>query len=330
MLMVRLVSAVPPALVLGVRAMRRLNRKTRCAGMFGRAVAVAPFALAVLSIGAPASQSQSQSQAAAPAYEYSVVSIKPNKLDTSTGRGTMNTPDGYTARNTETVILIDYAYDIQDSARLAGVPGWVSSERYDVEAKMDPVVADAVQRLSRDDRAAARRQMLQALLADRFKLEIHRERREIQVYYLIIGKTGVLLKEPVHNTSDPNVLKGPDGRPLTDFVSMQASVDGTMMRGQAVPMSSLCRTLSRQVGRIVLDKTGLAGNFDFSLQFMPDSAAQRGESESGGGAPITPSLDPSFPSIFTAVQEQLGLKLEQARTSIEVIVIDHIEKPTGN
>jgi uncharacterized protein (TIGR03435 family) len=151
-----------------------------------------------------------------------------------------------------------------------------------------------------------RRTMFQQILADRFKLVAHHETRELPIYQLTIGKNGSKLKE-----------SAPD-----DPASTKPSRKGIMFgpgRGKVTAtggsLSMFITALSRQLGRIIVDKTGLTGRYDFTLEWTPDDAA--------------PS-DQSGPGIFTAIQEQLGLKLEPTKGPVDVIVIDHIEKPSAN
>jgi len=303
---------------------RRTNVWLRIAGWSAIAVAVV-FGLAC----AMPNEAQPQTQsvvATAPMYEYEVVSVKPSKPGTSSGY-TMNTPDGYTAKGTLLRILVDYAYGIMDDERLSEAPSWISSQRFDVDAKMDGSVAEALQKMSKDERVLARQQMLQALLADRFKLTVHRETKQLSIYTLVIAKNGSKLKEAKPDDTYPNGIKGPDGRALSNAVRMEMSTGGLTMTGQAVSITYLARTLSQQVRRIVVDKTDLAGSYDFSLQFMPEQGGLR--AAPGDTSPL-PSSDPSGPSLFTAVQEQLGLKLESGKGPVEIIVIDRIERPSGN
>jgi uncharacterized protein (TIGR03435 family) len=280
--------------------------------------------------GQAQSTAQSQNAAAgAPAYVFEVISVKPS--NPASRRGTMNTPDGYDATNIEPIIFIDSAYGILHPEQLAGAPGWVTSEKYDIDARMESSVADALQKLSPDERKLARQHMLQALLADRFKLIVHRETRELSIYSLVIGKNGPKLKEAKPDDNSPDRIKRADGRAATDMVNMQASQAGSTWTGQAVSMPFLIQLLSRQVGRIVIDKTGLKGAFDFTMQFMPEQGGpQMAPAGATGGASPLPASDPGAPSIFTAIQEGLGLKLEAGKAPIEVILIDHIERPSGN
>jgi uncharacterized protein (TIGR03435 family) len=144
--------------------------------------------------------------------------------------------------------------------------------------------------------------MLQSMLADRCKLKVHRETREMPVYDLVIAKGGLKMKEAAGNEVDAETMKS----------------SGTMI-AQALSTDSLVNAFSGMVGRMIVDKTGLAGKkFDFELTWMPDDRRAADNAADAG------------PSFFTALEEQLGLKLVPAKGQVEVIVIDHIEKPSAN
>jgi uncharacterized protein (TIGR03435 family) len=276
-------------------------------------------------------KSQTQSAAVAqPTYEYDVVSVKPN---TGAARGgTTGMPDGFSLRATTLTNLIYSAYALRNPEQLIGAPAWLESDKFDVDAKMDSSVMDALQKMSQDDRSAARRQMMQALLADRFKLVAHRETRDLPVYSLTIGKSGVKMKEAKAGDTYASGFKLPGGRGGgAGSMMFQLGASGVMLTGQAIPLAQLIPTLSREVGRIIVDKTGLTANYDFVFQYTPDSyRAPATLSEGGGGGSMPLPPDFGVISIFTAVQEQLGLRLESVKAPIEVVVIDHVERPSGN
>ena len=283
-------------------------------------------------------QSQSQTQAASaigPVYEYEVSTIKPYKSDGGSGPmriGILNAPDGLTATNVTVQMLIQFAYGVQNY-QISGGPAWVNSEHYEIDAKMDGAVAEALQKLSQDDRNVARQKMLQALLADRFKLTIHRDTKELPVYSLVIGKGGSKLKEAKPGDTYPNSPQLPGGRGGRGTVMFGGRGGAQTLTAQAVPVSTLVRMLSGNLGRPVLDKTGLTGVYDYTLQFAPDQT--QGPSFGGpdgglrGGDAGAPP-ESTAPSIFTAVQEQLGLKLESGKGPVELIVIERIEKASDN
>jgi uncharacterized protein (TIGR03435 family) len=277
-------------------------------------------------------QSQSQSTAVTPpVYAYDVVSVKPN---TGAGRGgTSGMPDGFSMRGGTLAGLIWSAYGLKyPEQQLIGAPAWISSDKFDVDAKMESSVMDALQKMSQEDRTAARQQMMQALLADRFKLVVHRESREFPVYTILIAKSGLKMKEAKPGDTYPNGFKIPGGRGGgAGSMLYQLGPSGTMMTAQGVALAQLIPTISREVGRIVLDKTGLTGNYDFVFQYTPENFHPRAdltEPPPGSGMALPPDF--GVISIFTAVQEQLGLRLESGKAPIEVIVIDHVERPSGN
>jgi uncharacterized protein (TIGR03435 family) len=203
-------------------------------------------------------------------------------------------------------MMIGFGYDVRDH-QISGVPKWLDSDRFTIEAKPPGTIAltsapESMDRL---------RLMLQSLLRDRFKLALHRESRMEQVYELVVAKGGHRMKE---TEPDPNGRQGIFGEGRGD------------LSGMAAPAAVLANTLSQRLGRSVIDKTGLAGKYDFKLVWTP------GPGE--GGSDIPPdmplSADTGQPSLFTAIEEQLGLKLVSARGPVEVLVIDRVEKPDAN
>ncbi len=278
-----------------------------------------------------ATQSQAESQAQnlrAAALVYDVASIKPNKSADDRTK-LMYSPDGLTGTNVTVQMLVRLAYGIQDN-QISGAPTWFNSESYNIEAKMDSSVADEMRKMSEDRLKVERQQMLQALLADRFRLTVHRESKDLPVYALVIAKNGPKLQKAKHGDTYADGLKGIDGLP--------AGPHNMVLRGrgefkaQAQPISALARALSHALGRPVLDKTGLTGEYDIALQWTPESQTPmfKGTEDSQQSTGSRPSADSSGPSIFTAIQEQLGLKLESQKGSAEILVIDHAEKPSEN
>jgi uncharacterized protein (TIGR03435 family) len=268
------------------------------------------------SVGA---QSQSGT-ASAPVFEYDVASIKLNKLG-GASYGSHTTLDSYSITNVPLQALIQFAFGIQNY-QVVGAPDWLASERYDIEAKMEPDVADALQKLSLDDRRDMRQRMLQALILDRLQMKIHHETRELPVFSLVIAKNGSKLQESKVDPANPSAPIGRGGPSVRTSRNGSGPITLTVLRCVG---SDLAGVLATHVGRVVLDKTGLTAMYDFTLQFMPDDASIAPVASSGSSA-----ADPTAPSIFTAVQEQLGLKLESGKGPVEVMVIDHVERPSGN
>ena len=223
----------------------------------------------------------------------------------------MFTPDGLTATNGTVQMLIHAAYGVEDN-QISGEPSWLNSDRYDIEAKMDSATVEALHKLNEDQGRLERQRMLQALLADRFKLAIHRETKELAVYALVVAKNGPKLQEARPGDTYPNGIKGPDGVARAGFMRMGRGE----LTGQGLPMSSLVRLLTQQLGRTVADKTDLTGKYDFTLKWTPDEneGAMLKRPDTGQpGAVSAPPTDSSGPSIFTALQEQLGLSWTRRR-----------------
>lgn len=277
-------------------------------------------------------QAQSQSQSAVavpPVYTYDVVSVKPN---TGAGRGgNSSMPDGFSMHGGTLTGLVFSAYGLKYPEQLVGAPSWFASDKFDVDAKMESSVMDELQKMSQDDRSAARRQMMQALLADRFKLVVHHETREFSVYILTIAKGGLKMKEAKPGDTYPNGFKGPGGRGGAGSTLFQMGPSGVMITSQGSSIAGLIGTISREAGRMVLDNTGLTANYDFVLQYTPENFHPRTDlTEPPVGSGMTLPPDFGAISIFTAVQEQLGLKLESVKAPVDVIVVDHAERPSGN
>jgi uncharacterized protein (TIGR03435 family) len=259
-------------------------------------------------------------QPAAPRPEFEVASIKLNK--SGDGRAMIMPARGgrFTATNVPLQLLITLAYNVKDF-QLSGAPAWLMSERYDVETKAegDPAF-DAV------------RVMLQTLLEDRLQLKFHRETKDLPVYELVVAKAGKLKQAEGECGPPPSGPLPPPapGKPPTLFCGGMMMFPGRL-NGQKVPITQLVDVLSRFTDRIVVDKTNLTGKYDIDLQYTPEQG--QFQAPPGGappGMPALPPIDPNGPSLFTALQEQLGLKLESQKGPVEMIVIDHIERPSEN
>jgi uncharacterized protein (TIGR03435 family) len=286
------------------------------AGLLVAAVLIA-FSLATATPNR--AQPQPQNTAApSPMYEYEAATIKPSKGPDPGGRiGMWAAPDGFSAWFITLQQIISVAYGVE-RFQISGGPNWLPSERFDIEAKMDAATADALEKLSQDQRVLAQQQMLQALLANRFQLTVHRETNELTIYKLVIAKGGPKLREAKPDGTHPGAG------------SMQGSVLGGEVIAQAVPVPRLAHELTLMLGHPVSDKTELKGVYDFKLQFTPDNRLQPPNGLAPNERlPVRPA-DSNVPSLFDALQEQLGLKLESGKGPVEVIVIDHVERPSPN
>lgn len=267
-----------------------------------------------------------QTQAGAPALSFEVASIKPSEGDGHMVRIQTSPGGRYTASGVNLRMLIQQAYDVKDF-QISGGPAWISSTPFDIVAKAE----------NPDVNREQVKLMLQSLLAERFHLKFHRETRELPVYALVVGKNGHKLHlSEIQPNTDGTPAKSPGaGDPAAPGGAGSAKPAGAMMRmgrgqldAQMTPIAALANMLAQQLGRPVIDKTDLKGSYDFKLEWTPDETAHR--LIGGGGADAPPPADSSGPSVFTAVQEQLGLRLESQKGPVEILVIDSVEKPSGN
>jgi uncharacterized protein (TIGR03435 family) len=293
------------------------------------ATVLAAITLLVASAFIAPARTSAQSQTLAtdnmpPAYEFEAASIKLNKSGT-TGFVAGFTADGYRAKSETLIVLLIQAYGVRPY-QISGTSAWANSDHYDVEAKMEASVADALNKLTPDQLKLARQKMLQALVADRFSLKVRRETKEGPVYFLVIGKNGPKLQDS-KPADDDHQLLGPDGGGIHGFMTINRGTGGDTKRtASEVSMPYLATVLSQELRRPVLDKTGLTGTYDFTLEWMPDRATAPGDiSNDENALPGDPGA-----SIFTAIQQQLGLKLEPGSGPVETLVIDHVERPSAN
>jgi bla regulator protein blaR1 len=267
--------------------------------------------------------------AVAPQYSFEVATVKPGE-DGSTQRMLMLGPGKVTIRNMSLMEVIMFAYDAKSAAQLSGFPEWVKSTSYTIEAKEDEATAAALDKLPRDQRNLQIRLMLQALLVDRFHLKVSHATKELPVYALVVAKGGPKLKASL-GPLPPVPGAGRSGEPQMRMgIQLRGPGD---LQGTNVTIDALASgILSRmpEVGdRVVVDKTGLTGRYDFTLRWTPDTATPppNGFSDSANSATTS---DAPAPGLFTALQDQLGLKLESQKGSVETLNIDSVDRPTPN
>jgi uncharacterized protein (TIGR03435 family) len=233
--------------------------------------------------------------------EFDVATIKPSAPEATGTQFFFNKGGGFTATNISVRDLLQQGYDVR-GFQITGEPAWARTEKWDISAKVEglPPMTDIAQL----------RPLLRALLADRFQLKVHSATKEMPLFSLVVAKAGPKLTA---NSGKPGPRVGVSaGRITTTKVSL----------------SDFIGLLSRMVGRPVIDRTGLTGVYDITLIWSPDA---RAKVHPPGAEPDTAALeDPSGPSIFTAIQEQLGLRLESTKGLAEMLVIDAVEKPSAN
>jgi uncharacterized protein (TIGR03435 family) len=265
--------------------------------------------------------------AAAPSFE--VASIKPNRAGDNR-IGIRFQPGRFTTTGSTVKQLIGLAYNVRDF-QVTGGPSWISSDRYDIDAKEPEGFSEELQKLPPDQRRGKLGLLIQSLLADRFQLKLSHGTKELPVYALVVAKDGPKIQEAKPGDAYPNGIKRPDGRPAGS-AGMMAMGPGELT-GQGVPITFLVQQLSQQLGRKVLDQTGLKGIYDLNLKWTPDpgsAAMMQGPPGAGPAPDNAPPPYTSGPSIFTAVQEQLGLKLEATKGPVEILIIDHVAQPSEN
>ena len=217
--------------------------------------------------------------------EFEVASIKP--VERPTGGTTWHTANGEFRGTADLRSLIEFAYDVR-LHQLSGGPGWMDSAGFTIDAKPDP--ANPIPR-----GYAPIREMMRSLLEDRFKLAVHWETKQQPVYELVLARSGLKMKQ----ADKPGDIRLDTGH----FASSGATA------------ATLAMMLEGPLDRLVIDKTGIAGLYVFSLEWAPDD---------------TPADLATGASLFTAIQEQLGLRLQSATGPVETLVIDHAEKPSEN
>jgi uncharacterized protein (TIGR03435 family) len=326
-------------------------------GRIMRSIAAGFAVAAVLGVLDAPSSGWAQSQAAAAASaaqaaapkSFEVASIKPVAAENNgMVRIAMGIQPGgrYVASGVTASILIQQAYDIKDY-QISGGPSWITTDRFDIVAKAETPNLDR----------ETLRQCLQSLLAERFNLKIHRESKDLPIYNLLVGKTGHKLKLSETQPAPPSESQPPDpskdakmgvggggvaagggaaGGVAAGGAPAQKGSQMRMGRGQVsaqmVPVSGIAALLAQQLSRPVIDKTDIKGSYDFNLQWTPDET-QRGMGFGGVERPVSDAplpSDPTGPSLFTAIQDQLGLRLEASKGPVEILVIDRIEKPSGD
>jgi uncharacterized protein (TIGR03435 family) len=259
-----------------------------------------------------ASAAGSPATANAKALTYDAVSIRPNKSGSGNVQWRM-TPDGFRMENVSLVNVVMDAYGTKTSMedQVVGIPGWAKDAHFDMEAKVSEEDAPAYEKLTE----AERKQMMQALLADRFHLKAHTETREAPIYALVVAKGGLKIKAATAGDTYEQGLKF-NGKPAGPG-SMMMSFTGNVQHAQyqSYSVDLFARNLTYQVHRQVLDETGLTGKYDFKLDWAPDGANEEKD---------------AAPGIFTAIEEQLGLKLESRKGPVDFVVIDHVEQPSEN
>lgn len=287
---------------------RIVHRMDRLGTRLSLALALAAV-VAQSALGQATGPALKPSEATPQLPSFEVVAIKPSKSDGSSSHSGLH-GNRFSATSTSLKALIQYnAYGIPGPQILGG-PDWVSSKQFDIEGKADDATFNRMATANREQRNHILRQMFQQLLADRFKLAVHWETRVLPVYALAVANGG------------PKLTKSKDASGGT-----RTSLIGGRLTAQGVTMGSLAQTLTqilaRELDRVVIDKTAIDGRYDLALTWSPENGAT-------DMADTSNDASPPGSSIFTALKEQLGLKIESEKAPVDVLVIDHAEQPVEN
>ena len=243
-----------------------------------------------------------------PPITFEVTSVKPSKAGTTDSRSSMNNAR-FTASNITLKNLMAYTAFGVPEPRIFGGPAWLNTARFDIEARLDAATYERWNHLDHHGHSLAGQSMFQQLLADRFHLRYHWETRTLPVYALVVARSGSRLSPSTQADAD------------TDTNDGEITAKGVTVADLA---RTLTQELSHELGRVVTDHTGLPGKYNLTLTWTPADTARSPDAGASGSLP-----DPG-PSIFTALREQLGLKLEATRGPVQVLVIDQLDPPAAD
>jgi len=292
-------------------------------------IAAALIAVPVVSGLARETQAGRLDAPSGPLPSFEVATIKPSHTGDDQ-RSLMMSPGKFTMSGMPVVELIRFAYDLKSDTQLSGGPGWVNSDKFDIEAKETEAQVQEFDKLHGEERVGRIRLLVQSLLAERFNLKVSHDTKELPVYALVVAKGGpkmTAIEDPP--PPPPGDAKPGDPHKKNNMSGIRMNGHGEL-EGLSTTAELLADVLSRQQelgNRLVLDKTGLTGHYNWKLKWTP---AENDAAVSAAGSSTASAEDPSAPSLFTALQEQLGLRLDSQKGAVDGIVIDHIDMPTPN
>ena len=277
--------------------------------------------IAALLIGLAARFVCAQERQAGPLSQFEVATVKPSDPNQAVPRSIRMSPDRFEARGETLKALIAMAYDLptySGDQQISGGPAWIGSDPFDVDARMDEPLMKELEQQPLAQRGQQYRLMLQKLLADHFQLRLHRETKQLPVYALVVNSGGPKLKTAILNPQLP-----------ANIPQSRVNIRGQdHLEGHDCDIAMIVKVLNGQPevgGRPIVDKTELTGRYDFTLQWASEAAT-----DLSPGAAGTAKADGDWPAFFTAVQEQLGLRLVPTKAPVEVLVIDSIDRPSEN
>jgi uncharacterized protein (TIGR03435 family) len=289
-------------------------RKVRCGShsLRGTPHIVVPHCLyaCALLIASPAAP-RAGAQQAAPVVKlpsFEVATVKPSKPGRF-GEDLDESNDTLTIQNYSLRHLIREAYGLKADSQIIGGPAWIDTQRFDIVAKMDDAEVARMEKMDGDESDREWDRMLQSLLADRFQLRATRGQRTLPVFTLVVTRSGPKIKRTPEKSSSAS----PDSDSGINIHNGELTARATSMDSFADVLTGMRDMASH----VVINRTGLAGNYDFQLDWSRDR---------GDGL----SSDSPYPGLFTALQEQLGLRLKSARAQVEVVVVESAQQPTVN
>lgn len=259
--------------------------------------------------------------ASAPWPSFDAASVKPVPSGTAGSSMQWPSPGRIHMVNASARSLIQFAYGLKDF-QLAGGPGWANSRGYAIDAKTDDATASQLQKLPGAQQRQRVQLMMRSLLADRFKLTLSHQTKDMPVYVLLMAKGGSKLTPTKYKPSDSGWFSSLFASSQPHLLIHPGEIDAFAQSVEA--LAGVLSSIPDINDRLIEDQTGITGSYDFTLHFSPQM--QR------AGQPFQPnaSVENSGPSIFTALEEQLGLRLENAKGPVDVYTIDHIEEPSPN
>jgi uncharacterized protein (TIGR03435 family) len=271
---------------------------------------------------------EAENRESVPSFE--VATVKPNH--TGDGSTSIWRRDGsYRVQNLTLKEIIRIAYALQSETQISGSSDDLLGQHFDINAKVDDQQRAAIAKMSSEDQRQQMALMLQSLLAERFMLKVHWQKRELPVYALVVAKDGPKFKPfaPQAETTEDSRRAVGSSSAHVGF-SMTVNSAGAELTAIGEPIDALARMLANQKeaeGRSVIDRTGLNGKYDYTMHWTPEQDTQPATAADTG---TTQPVGGDGPSLFTALQEQLGLKVKADQGEVETIVIDHVEQPSEN
>lgn len=244
---------------------------------------------------------------------FDVVSIRPN----NTGSGSISVSideDHFEMTNVTFAIMLRNAFDMKP-AQILNLPGWAESQHFDVKGKVIDGDIEALKKMTDEER----RPMFQAMIQERFGLQFHMSTKDMSVYELVVAKGGPKMKAlPPQTDAEKEAERGSD-KMSRGSVNMNRDAEGAHLTTVGITMARLASVLSDRAGRPVLDKTNLTGDYTVELRWSPEDAAPHPDSPAN-----------QLPSLFTALQEELGLRMVSTHGDVPTMVVDHVDRPSEN